>query len=71
MTPARCHASSRARGPCRRGFTLLEMMLVLFIVTLLVGAVFGIVGSVTQLTDDMNADGSPDLDHRQIGDEDD
>lgn len=37
----------------RRGFTLLEMMLVMFIISLLVAAVFGIVNSVTQLTNDM------------------
>ncbi|MFZ4763849.1 MAG: type II secretion system protein [Roseimicrobium sp.] len=36
-----------------RGFTLLEMVLVMFILALLVGAVFGIVRGVTQLASDL------------------
>jgi prepilin-type N-terminal cleavage/methylation domain-containing protein len=40
----------------RQGFTLLEMVLVMFIVSLLVTAVFGIVDSVTQLTHGMEVE---------------
>jgi prepilin-type N-terminal cleavage/methylation domain-containing protein len=40
----------------RQAFTLLEMVLVMFIVSLLVTAVFGIVDSVTQLTNGMEAE---------------
>jgi prepilin-type N-terminal cleavage/methylation domain-containing protein len=39
-----------------RGFTLLEMTIVMFIVSLLVVSVFGIVNSVTQLTNDMTVE---------------
>jgi prepilin-type N-terminal cleavage/methylation domain-containing protein len=39
-----------------RGFTLLEMMLVMFIVSLLIASVFGIVSSMTQLTNDMTVE---------------
>lgn len=43
-------------GCSRRGFTLLEMVLVMFIVSLLVTAVFGIVNSVTQLANGMTVE---------------
>jgi len=49
----------------RRGFTLLEMMMVMFILTLLLGAVFGIVQGTVQLTDDMTLE--QERDARQRG----
>lgn len=45
-----------ASGFVQQGFTLLEMVLVMFIVSLLVTAVFGIVNSVTQLTHGMETE---------------
>lgn len=51
---------SDSRGPACRprsgGFTLLEMVIVLLIVSLLIGAIFNIVGGVTQLASSMNAE---------------
>lgn len=42
---------------CRRsGFTLLEMVMVMFILSLLIGSVFGIVRGVTQLTNAMTVE---------------
>jgi prepilin-type N-terminal cleavage/methylation domain-containing protein len=47
--------ASRAEGRHRRevGFTLLEMVVVMFITALLASAIFGIVNAVTQLTQDL------------------
>lgn len=39
-----------------RGFTLMEMMLVMLILTLLVGAIFGIVRGTVELADDMTVE---------------
>jgi len=44
---------STSRRASTQGFTLLEMIMVMFILTLLLGAVFGIVQGTVQLTDDM------------------
>lgn len=44
----------RPGGARAGGFTLLEMVIVLLLVSLLVGSVFGIVGGVTQLASGMN-----------------
>lgn len=48
--------SSCARHSALGGFTLLEMVIVMFILALLVGAIFGIVRGVTQLTNDMTVE---------------
>jgi prepilin-type N-terminal cleavage/methylation domain-containing protein len=53
------HQSVQVPNPrieLRQGFTLLEMVLVMFIISLLVTAVFGIVNSVTQLTHGMEVE---------------
>jgi prepilin-type N-terminal cleavage/methylation domain-containing protein len=53
---ARCARCAHGVPACRRGrdgFTLLEMVIVMFITALLASAVFGIVNAVTQLTHDL------------------
>lgn len=45
------HPSNSRRLP--QGFTLLEMMVVMFVLTLLLGAIFGVVRGTIQLTDEM------------------
>ena len=51
--------ASRSRR-LRRGFTLLEMMVVMFVLTLLLGAIFGIVRGTVQLTDEMTIEQNKD-----------
>jgi prepilin-type N-terminal cleavage/methylation domain-containing protein len=49
----RTSASSFVRHSAKGGFTLLEMVLAMFILSLLIGAIFTIVRSVTQLANEM------------------
>jgi prepilin-type N-terminal cleavage/methylation domain-containing protein len=52
-----CFLESQSAGSSRpRGFTLLEMVVVMCIVAMLLAAVFGIVGSVTSLADSITVE---------------